>query len=103
MIAIPEHRTAYDQETDQEEVPPLPLGLNVYNGRLYQRGIDLLDLMEHPVSVDGRIEMPVTPMCVRRLPALRHNYHQLNNWFQSAKATTGFKGDLIVAYASKAN
>src|SRR5512135_2839912 len=99
MIAITDSRTAHEQQPDPEEVPPLPDGFYVHNGRLYQHGIDLLDLMEHPVSVDGRIEMPSTPMYVRRLPALRHNYHQLNNWFQAAKANTGFPGDFTVAYA----
>src|SRR5215510_9898089 len=103
MSAIPDSRAAYEQETEQEEVPPLPPGFYVHSGRLYQQSIDLLDLMEHPVSVEGRIEMPSTPMYVRRLPALRHNYHQLNNWFQSAKAYTGYPGDFTVAYASKAN
>ncbi|MCC7449213.1 MAG: hypothetical protein IT324_17470 [Anaerolineae bacterium] len=100
MIATPESsrvQFAYPQ------APVLPVGFEVYDGRLFQRGLDLMSLIEHPIAHQGRIEMPTTPIYVRYLPALRSNYHQLYHWFDVAKTRTGFPGGLEVAYASKAN
>lgn len=83
--------------------PDLPDGFQINNGRLLYRGIDLLSFIERPISYHGRIEMLSTPLYVRRLPALRDNYQQLQHWFDTAKARINYPRDLTIAYASKAN
>jgi len=40
---------------------------------------------------------------VRYLPSLRANVSQMREWFNIAKARTGFPGNLTLAFASKAN
>ncbi len=100
MIATPESsRVQYFRQP----LPSLPQGFEVYNGRLFHQGLDLLSFLQHPVNNQGRIEMPTTPMYVRRLSVLRDNYEQLYRWFEVAKLRTGFPGKLSVAFASKAN
>jgi len=83
--------------------PALPEGYEVHNGRLFQHGIDLMSLVQSPVVVDAHLERPVTPMYIRRLPALRDNFNNLYTWFQQAKAQVDYPGTLTVAFASKAN
>src|SRR5579859_792364 len=89
--------------TPHQQVSQLPHGFQVQNGRLVHQGIDLMSLVQHPVNSQGRIEMPTTPLYIRRLPALRSNYLALEGWFSAAKAETGYPGELTIAYASKAN
>ena len=99
MIALPAARSqvAYP-------IPPeLPTGLEVHQNTLLYHGIDLMALIEKPISVQGHYEMPATPMYVRWLPALRENYQHLLHWFEVAKAYTGYSGNFRIAYASKAN
>ncbi len=83
--------------------PALPEGYEVRDGRLFQRGLDLMNIVETPVFVNGQLERPATPLYIRRLAALRDNYHSLKGWFESAKRAVGYPGSLLVAYASKAN
>jgi len=99
MIASPDSHVQVLRQT----VPTLPTGFHVQNGRLLHRGIDLLSLIQRPVNNQGRIEIPATPITVRWLPALRDNYAALEGWFATAKAQTGYVGNLTIAYASKAN
>ena len=61
----------------------LPAGFEVQNGKLFYEGIDLMSLIQRPVNNRGRIEMPSTPLYVRRLSALRGNYEQLEHWFEN--------------------
>ncbi len=100
MIATPESSSI---QYFRQPVPSLPDGFEVYNGRLFQSGLDLLSILQHPINNHGRIEMPTTPMYIRRLSTLRENFEQLHRWFQVAKVRTGFPGNLMVAFASKAN
>jgi arginine decarboxylase len=99
MIALPASRAQIAHPVH----PELPDGLEVRQNTLYYHGIDLMALVEKPINVMGHYEMPVTPMYVRYLPALRHNYRNLIGWFQTAQAITGYPGDFQIAYASKAN
>lgn len=99
MIAIPRP----DQHFSPDFTPALPAGFDVINGNLYYNGIDLVELAEHPLTVGERIEMPVTPMYVRRLATLRENYQALQQWFDAARRVVQYPGQLLVAYASKAN
>jgi arginine decarboxylase len=99
MIASPE----IESRAQPAFLPTVPDGIQVYNDRLFFRGIDLMSIVQRPIYNRGRIEMPTTPMYIRYLPALRQNYEQLHRWFEVAKAQTGFPGSLTVAYASKAN
>jgi arginine decarboxylase len=70
---------------------------------LFQDGLDLLALLETPVSVDGHLERPATPAYVRRLARPRDNFQSLHDWFAASKAAFAYPGELLVAYASKAN
>src|SRR5258706_7148972 len=99
MIASPE----IESRAQPAFLPTVPDGIQVYNDRLFFRGIDLMSIVQRPIYNRERIEMPTTPMYIRYLPALRQNYEQLHRWFEVARATTGFPGSLTVAYASKAN
>ncbi len=89
--------------TPHQQVSQLPNGFQVQNDRLIHQGIDLISLVQRPVNSQGRIELPTTPLYIRRLPALRSNYQALQRWFSAAKAETGYPGELTIAYASKAN
>jgi diaminopimelate decarboxylase len=62
-----------------------------------------MNIVETPVFVNGQLERPATPLYIRRLAALRDNYHSLKGWFEAAKRAVGYPGSLLVAYASKAN
>jgi len=99
MTASPDSRV----ESLHQQAPTLPTGFYVQNGRLFHQGIDLMSFVQRPVNNQGRIELPSTPLYIRRLPALRDNYAALEHWFEVAKEQTGFPGKLTVAYASKAN
>src|SRR5258707_9894518 len=99
MTASPDSRV----ESLHQQFPTLPDGFYVQNGRLIHQGIDLMSFVQRPVNNQGRIELPSTPLYIRRLPALRDNYSALEHWFEIAKERTGFPGRLTVAYASKAN
>ncbi len=96
MSAVPESSL-------RQPLPTVPDGFDVYNGCLYHHGIDLFSIAQRPLYVQGRIEMPVTPMNIRRLPTLRDNFKQLYSWFDTARSLLDFPGTLEVAYASKAN
>src|SRR5579859_6515015 len=99
MAATPESTFS----TPHQQISELPNGFQVQNGRLFHQGLDLTALVQRPVNSQGRIELPTTPLYVRRLPALRNNYQALERWFAAAKAETDFPGQLTIAYASKAN
>ncbi|HVO41679.1 MAG TPA: hypothetical protein VMT34_03595 [Aggregatilineales bacterium] len=99
MVASPASRVHVALPTK----PALPDGLEVHHNSLYYHGIDLMALIEKPISVQGHYEMPATPMYVRWLPALRQNYRALTQWFEAAKAITGYTGEFQIAFASKAN
>ncbi len=100
MAALPRTQIQFEAEVAPvlPFAPELPEGFEVREGRLFQEGIDLMALLQNAVG-----ENPVTPMYIRRLGALRDNYHQLQTWFQTARHTLGYPGQLDVAYASKAN
>ncbi|MFQ3536374.1 MAG: hypothetical protein SNJ58_10900 [Aggregatilineales bacterium] len=83
--------------------PALPAGYEVVEGRLFYHGLDVMALVSRPVFVDGGLERPATPLYVRRLSALRENYDYLRAVFAAAKAQVGYPGDMLIAYASKAN
>jgi arginine decarboxylase len=102
MIDSPESRVSL-REQPAQVAQTLPTGFEIQNGKLFYHGIDLMSLVQRPVNNRGRIEMPSTPLYVRRLPALRSNYLQLQDWFESAKRQTDFPGEMTIAYASKAN
>ncbi|MEP7285527.1 MAG: hypothetical protein ABI947_07145 [Chloroflexota bacterium] len=103
MIASPDSQIDSRVRLLNQPTPTLPSGFNVSNGRLFYQDIDLMSLIQRPVNSRGRIEMPSTPLYIRRLPALRDNYEQLKRWFNIAKEQTDFPGELTIAYASKAN
>jgi arginine decarboxylase len=106
MVAIP--RTRPNPQIDFSELSPvvapaLADGMQVIDGTLYYHGLDLMALLNDGVTVQGTLEHPITPVYVRRLESLRDNYHALYHWFNVAKAELNYPGDLLVAYASKAN
>jgi arginine decarboxylase len=75
--------------------PILPTDFTVIENRLFYKGIDVLALADETA-------MPSTTY-VRHLPSLRANVAQMHEWFNTAKARTGYPGKLTLAYASKAN
>src|SRR3954465_13532901 len=104
MIDTPEARTSFYQALPHiQPAPELPAEFEIHNGKLFYRDIDLMALIQRPVNNRGRIEQPSTPLYVRWLPALRKNYTQLQDWFETAKTQTAYPGELTIAYASKAN
>ena len=111
MTALPQQRTELQEANvfTRELAPALPFvyalpeGFEIIDGRLFQDGLDLMALLETPVSVDGRLERPATPAYVRRLARPRDNFHRLHDWFAASKVAFAYPGELLVAYASKAN
>lgn len=105
MSALPKIQIAPNQPelAPFPPAPDLPVGYAVYEGRLFHRGIDLMHLVNRPIFTQGRLERPATPLYIRRLAAIRDNYAYLHEVFNAAKLHTGYKGDLTIAYASKAN
>ncbi len=79
--------------------PALPSEFHVLNGKLFYKGLDVLALAQQADPADDQS----APIYVRHLPSLRHNVTQLQDWFRVAKMRTGYKGELTLAYASKAN
>jgi arginine decarboxylase len=102
MIALPEHRV---EELDHGFLRELvlPNGFEVVDGRLFDRGLDVLAEAQRPLVAQGQLQKPTLPLYMRRLSVLRHNYEQLNRWFADAKQECGYPADLMVAFASKAN
>ena len=111
MTALPQQRTELQQTSvfTRELAPALPFchrpprGLRIIDGRLFQDGLDLMALLETPVAVNGDLERPATPAYVRRLARPRDNFQRLHDWFTASKAAFDYPGELLVAYASKAN
>jgi arginine decarboxylase len=107
MVAFPRTNTSTKIEFAPTiaplSIPTLGEEMEVIHGKLHYHGIDLMSLLEDGVFVRETLEQPTTPLYVRRLESLRENFHALHHWFNVAKAELGYPGELLVAYASKAN
>lgn len=102
-IALYPDTASTTEITSAQLLENLPEGFTVRDGRLFHFGVDLLSLVNDPIVIGDTAGDASTPLYVRRLPALRNNLADLHCWFEVAKAATNYPGDLMVAYASKAN
>lgn len=93
MSALPKIQIAPNQPeiAPFPVAPDLPVGYAVYEGRLFHRGIDLMQLVNRPMFTQGRLERPATPLYIRRLAAIRDNYTYLHEVFNAAQLHTGYQ------------
>jgi diaminopimelate decarboxylase len=103
MVAIPRVNPNVQFDENVTIQPSLSEGMEIIHNNLHFHGIDLIQMLNDGVAMRGVVEQPVTPMYVRHLDNLRDNYHALYEWFRVAKAQLNYPGELLVAYASKAN
>ena len=95
--------------TGWELETPVPNGyrfnsyLNARDGELFLEDLNLTQVLDNGPEIEGLDQTLPSPLEIVYLPLIRRQIWRMNEIFATAIAETGYDGQFLYAYASKAN